>query len=355
MIRLLTAGESHGPGISVIIDGFPSGLKIDPDFIKRELKRRRTGMGRSLRMEIEGDRVETIAGVKNGMTTGSPIALFIENVDYRNGEFLNRQNRTTRITIPRPGHADLPGLLKFGLSDIQDVSERASARETVSRVAAGAIFKLFLKEFGINIDSKVISIGPARKRIQMTLIIKKARELGDTIGGIVEVYGYDVCPGLGSYTQFDKRLDAMIGMAMFSIPSVKCVEIGEGIKSASRFGSEIHDKIFFNRNRGFYRKTNNAGGIEGGMSNGERIIIRLYVKPIPTLQRPISSIDITTKKRSFAPTPRSDVCVVESIGVIGESMLAYVLTLALCEKFGGDCLVDIKKSYQAYLRRIRNV
>uniref|UniRef100_A0A7C6EIP3 Chorismate synthase n=1 Tax=candidate division WOR-3 bacterium TaxID=2052148 RepID=A0A7C6EIP3_UNCW3 len=354
MIRILSGGESHGLGLTVIIDGIPAGLKIKPDFIDEELKRRRSGKGRSERMKMEEEKIEITSGVKNGMTIGSPITLFIRNTDYRKNEFLSaQQNR--KITIPRPGHADLAGLLKFGFEDIQDVLERASARETVSRVAAGGIFKIFLNEFGIHIGSRVISTGPAKEKKRMLSVVEKARKTGDTLGGIVEIYADNVCPGLGSYTQFDKRLDALIGMVMLSIPSVKGIEIGEAIKNSIMFGSRVHDEIFFNKIRGFYRKTNNAGGIEGGISNGERILIRLYAKPIPTLKNPLYSIDIKTKKRSPAPRPRADVCVIESVGVIGEAMLAYALTSAFCEKFGSDSLADIKRNYRSYLKRIKNV
>ncbi|MGB9720551.1 MAG: chorismate synthase [bacterium] len=355
MIRILSGGESHGLGVTVIIDGIPAGLKIKPDFINRELKRRKSGMGRSARMKMECDKVEIISGVKNGMTIGSPITLFIKNADYRKNEFLALKRQDKKLTIPRPGHADLSGLLKFGLSDIQDVIERASARETVSRVAAGGIFKTFLNEFDIHIGSRVISIGPAKQKKKMLSLVKKTKKVGETLGGIVEVYADNVCPGLGSFTQFDKRLDALIGMAMLSIPSVKGIEIGAAIKGSFIFGSRFHDEIFFDRVKGFYRKTNNAGGIEGGVSNGERILIRLYAKPIPTLQNPLYSVDIKTKKRILAPKPRADVCVIESIGVIGEAMLSYVLTNALCEKFGCDCIADIKKNYRSYIKRIKNV
>ncbi|MEO0128894.1 MAG: chorismate synthase [candidate division WOR-3 bacterium] len=355
MVRILTAGESHGPGLTAIIEGMPAGIRIEVDFINKELKRRQSGMGRSERMKIENDEIEIISGVKNGKTIGSPITLFIRNTDYRKAHFLLEKKKDRGITIPRPGHADLPGLLKFGLFDIQDVLERASARETAMRVAAGAVFKIFLNEFEINIGSRVVSIGSAKKKNQFLNLIRRAQKIGETLGGIVEVYADNVCPGLGSYTQFDKRLDALIGLAMLSIPSVKGIEIGEAIKSTFIFGSKFHDEIFFSKNNGFYRRTNNAGGIEGGVSNGERILIRLYAKPIPTLGNPLYSVDIKTQKRTLAPKPRADVCVVESICVIAEAMLAYVIASAICEKFGSDCLADIKKNYRFYQKRIKNV
>ncbi|MEO0094368.1 MAG: chorismate synthase [candidate division WOR-3 bacterium] len=352
MIRVLSAGESHGQGISVIIDGLPAGLIISIDSVNKELARRRSGLGRSERMKNEKDDFEILSGIRNGKTIGSPVTMFVKNEDYRKEEFMIKKDK---VCIPRPGHADLAGSLKFGFSDIQNVAERASARETVARVCAGAVFKTFLKEFNIRVSSKVIAIGIARDKNQMKKLIEGVRRNGDSLGGIVEVYADNVFPGLGSYTQFDKRLDARIGLAMFSIPSVKGVEIGEAIKGSTMFGSEFHDEIYYNPQKGIYRKTNNAGGIEGGVSNGERIVIRLYVKPIPTLQNPLKSIDLTTKKTTRAPNPRADVCVVESIGVIAESMLAYVLADAICEKFGSDTLKDIKNGYRLYLKRIKNV
>jgi chorismate synthase len=354
MIRMLTGGESHNQGMLVIIDGIPAGLMISVEFIQKELKRRKEGMGRSKRMKLEEEFVEILSGVRLGRSIGSPMTLFIKNKDYRKDEFLS-QNGRKPITIPRPGHADLAGMLKFGFFDIQDVLERASARETVSRVAAGAVFKLLLNEFNIKINSRVIKIGKAKNRKEMEKLIVRAKKLGDTLGGIVEVYADGVCPGLGSYTQFDKRLDGMIGMVMLSIPSVKGIEIGEAILSSMHYGSVVHDKIFYDKKCGFYRKTNNAGGIEGGMSNGERILIRLYIKPIPTLQNPLESVDIKNKKLLPAPVFRADVCAVEAIGVIAESMLAYVLAGAIVEKFGGDSIADMKRNYQAYLKRIKNV
>ncbi|MEO0184472.1 MAG: chorismate synthase [candidate division WOR-3 bacterium] len=352
MIRILSAGESHGQGITIIIDGVPAGLMISIDAISKELGRRRSGFGRSERMKIENDNFEILSGVRNGRTIGSPLTLFVKNADYRKEEFMTKKNS---VYTPRPGHADLAGILKFGFSDIQDVAERSSARETVARVCAGAVFKTFLNEFGIIVNSKVIAVGPARNKSQMRKLIQEKRRNGDTLGGVVEIYADNICPGLGSYTQFDRRLDARIGFVMLSIPSVKGVEIGEAIKGSTMFGSEFHDEICYNNQRGIYRKTNNAGGIEGGVSNGERIKIRLYIKPIPTLKNSLKSVDLNTKRLTRAPNPRADVCVVESIGVIGESMLAYILADEICEKFGCDTLNDIKKSYGQYIKRIKNV
>ncbi len=347
MIRFLTSGESHGTGTSVVIDGLPAGLHIQSDFINNELKRRQTGYGRSERMKLESDTIEILSGVRNLKTIGAPVHIFIRNRDVR----VNDRTKEPVVT-PRPGHADLAGLLKYGFSDIQDVIERASARETVARVCAGAIFKLVLKEFKILISSRLISVGGIVKKREIRRIIEQTRKKGDTLGGVVMVYADNVIPGLGSYTQFDKRLDARIGMVMLSIPSVKAVEIGDAIRNAARYGSEVHDRIFYNTKKGYFRNTNHAGGIEGGVTNGERIVVTLYVKPVPTLQKPLKTVDIKTLMPARAYRTRADVCVVESVGVIGEAMLAYILADAVCEKFGSDCLNDIKKSYQQYLKRI---
>ncbi len=354
MIRILTSGESHNKGISVIIDGMPAGLRISVDLIDRELKRRQSGYGRSERMTIESDCVEILSGIRQARTIGSPIHLFVKNRDYQ-AENFEAKNFRSPITAPRPGHADLAGVLKFGFSDIRDVLERASARETVARVSAGAIFKAFLKEFNIHITSHIISIGNVRCKKEIRNLINRARKNGDTLGGIVEIYGDNVPAGLGSYTQFDRRLDARIGFAMLSIPSVKGIEIGDAFKNALRFGSEVHDEIYYNQKKNFYRKTNRAGGIEGGMSNGARVIVRLYVKPIPTLSKPLGSVDIKTKNRVPAYITRADICVVPAVAVIGEAMLAYVIADAVCEKFGNDNLQDIKKAFRLYQKRIKDV
>ncbi|MGQ9664125.1 MAG: chorismate synthase [bacterium] len=354
MLRMLTSGESHNKGISVIIDGMPAGLRISVDLINRELRRRKSGYGRSERMAIEGDCVEILSGIRKGKTIGSPIHLFVKNRDYQRENF-EMASFENPITTPRPGHADLTGILKFGFNDIRNVLERASARETVARVSAGAIFKAFLNEFNIQVTSRIISISNVKNRNQIHKIINRAKEKGDTLGGVIEIYGDNVPPGLGTYVHFDKRLDARVGFAMLSIPSVKGIEIGDAFKNALRSGSEVHDEIYYNKEKNFYRKTNRAGGIEGGMSNGERIIVRLYVKPIPTLKKPLGSVDIKKKNPAPALTTRSDICVVPAIGVIGEAMLAYVIADALCEKFGNDCLGDIKKAYKTYQKRIKNV
>ncbi len=380
MIRWLTSGESHGKGLSVIIEGLPAGIPVDVEFINDELLRRQKGYGRGKRMTIEKDRVEVLSGVRYGKTIGSPVSLFISNKDYENWKDIMKiepGKETDKVTSPRPGHADLAGVLKYGLDDIRNVIEHASARETAARVAAGAILKLFLKEFKIEFYSHTIAIGgisinerkreidklentPLRcmdpeKEKEMIKLIDEAKSRGDSIGGISEVVALGVCPGLGSYSHYDKRLDARIAHAMLSIPSVKGIEIGEAFENSKRFGSDVHDEIFYSDEKGFYHKTNRAGGIEGGVSNGGDIVVRLAIKPIPTLRKPFHSVDILTKEERLAQKERADVCVVPAVGVIGEAMLAFVISDAFIEKFGGDCLDDIKSHYDLYMKRIRDV
>jgi chorismate synthase len=380
MIRFITSGESHGKGLSVILEGFPAGVGVNIDFINYELARRQKGYGRGKRMEIEKDQVEIVSGVRYGKTIGSPTNLMIVNKDYENWKSVMQTEAGAtpeKITSPRPGHADLGGLLKYDFDDIRNVIERASARETCARVAVGAMFKLFLKNFGIVFYSHTISIGkisinekrrkideledtPLRsmdpkKEKEMVTAIDEARSKGDTIGGVSEVVATGVCPGLGAYSHFDKRLDARIGHALISIPSVKGVEIGEAFENSTKFGSEVHDEIFYDDKKGYYHKTNRAGGIEGGVSNGEDIVVRIAIKPIPTLAKPLHAVDIKTKNERFAQKERADVCVVPAVGVIAEAMLAFIISNALIEKFGGDSLADITASYNLYKERIKNV
>jgi len=345
MLRYLTAGESHGRGLVAILEGMPAGLKIDAAKINSELKRRQQGFGRGKRMKIEKDTAQIISGLKNNFTLGSPIALLIENKDY-SIEKLNK------IICPRPGHADLAGLLKYGFNDIREVLERASARSTTSTVGIGALCKIFLNEFGIRISSKILSIGGENTKQSMIKKIREAINKKDTLGGIFEVVAKGVPVGLGSYAQPDKRLDGRLAANIMSIPGIKAVEIGLGLGYAVSLGSEVHDAIYYSKNKGYYRKTNNAGGIEGGVSNGENIILRACMKPICTLLEPLDSVNIITKKPSKAAVERSDICVVEAAGVIAESACAYVLTDAFLEKFGVDALCDIKASYKNYLKRI---
>ncbi len=380
MLRMLTAGESHGKALSVIIDGFPAGVSVDIDFINNELSRRQKGYGRGNRMKIEKDRIEIISGIRNGETMGSPVSFMIKNLDYEKWEDtmdVNSLNDNVKpVEIPRPGHTDLSGILKYGRSDIRDIIERSSARETAARVAAGALFKIFLKYFGINIYSHTISIGniSIEKRIlsykeaensplrcldpdaekKMISLIDEVKGEGDSIGGISEIVVENLPVGLGSHISYDKRLDSKIGEAMLSIPSVKGVEVGPAFENTRLKGSQVHDEIFYSPENGFFRKTNRAGGIEGGISNGENLIVRIAVKPIPTLMKPLSSVNVKTKEKSKAHVERADTCIVPAAGVVGEAMMAYVLSKLFLEKFGGDNLSDIKSNYENYTRRIKN-
>lgn len=376
MIRMISAGESHGKEITVILEGVPAGLHVNPAQINAELHRRQGGYGRGKRMQIETDEAEILSGVRDGKTIGSPIALRIKNHDYENWRGRMNVGALTiddPVTAPRPGHADLSGVLKFGLNDVRNVLERASARETAARVAAGAIMKQLLSEFGVSLSSRTISIGgietketlrsaaeietsplrcadPQQEKLMIERIDAAANK-GDTLGGVSEIVATGVCPGLGTYTQWDLRLDSKIAAAMMSIPSVKSVSIGERTINET-VGSSAQDEIFFNEKRGFYRAGNHAGGIEGGMTNGEDIIVYIYIKPLPSLRSPLQTADIRTGKPVAAQKERADVCVVPAAGVVGEAMLALAVTDALLEKFGSDSLADIKTNYQNYLSRI---
>ena len=344
MLRLLSAGESHGKGLVAILDGMPAGLSVKIDFINSELKRRQMGFGRGKRMQIENDKAQIISGLKVGKTLGSPIALLIENRDFS-------IEKLHKVISPRPGHADLAGLLKYGFSDIRDVLERASARSTAATVGIGALCKIFLKGFKIDISSRVVSIGGETTHQARVAKIKEAISNKDTVGGIFEVNATGVPVGLGSYVQQDRRLDAKLACSIMSIPGIKAVEIGLGFGYADKFGSEVHDAIYFSKK--YCRKTNNAGGIEGGISNGEPIILRACMKPISTLMNPLDSVNIISKKTSKAASERSDICVVESAGVVAESCVAFVLVDTFLEKFGCDSLLDITAGYKNYLRRIK--
>jgi len=346
MLRYLTTGESHGKALLAILEGMPAGLKIKVAKLNNDLRRRQQGYGRGKRMQIENDKLEIISGLKDNITLGSPIGILIKNKDFSIG-------RLPSIICPRPGHADLAGMLKYGFTDIRSVLERASARETAARVAIGAICKIFLNQFGIKIISRALEIGGKKDRIQMRRAIDEARKKKDTVGGIFEVIARNVVVGLGSYVQPDRRLDAQIAKAIMSIPGVKAIEVGLGFEYAHSLGSAVHDAIYYSRAKGFYRKTNNAGGIEGGVSNGEDIVLRGCMKPISTLLSPLDSIDVRTKKKSKACVERSDICVVEAAGVIAEAVVAFQLAEAFISKFGGDSLRDIKLAYQDYLKRLK--
>ncbi|MFH0795657.1 MAG: chorismate synthase [Candidatus Omnitrophota bacterium] len=371
-IRFLTAGESHGKGLAVILDGIPAGLSITRTEIDRDLARRQRGFGRGGRMAIEKDRVEILAGVRKGCTLGSPVALLVWNKDWENWKEVMEVEAggiSAPVTLPRPGHADLAGSLKFGFRDIRNVIERASARETASRVAAGAVVRKLLLFFGIKVYSRVVQIGPVidsaeflpskgypiiensslrclspRAEAEMTTLINRAKEKGDTLGGIFEVVVTGLPVGLGTYTQWDLRLDGRLAQGLMSIPGIKGVEIGAGFKSSGLPGSRVQDEIFYSSRNGFYRKTNRAGGLEGGITNGENLILRAAMKPISTLGRPLSTVDLATKKPASAHKERSDICAVPAAGIVGEAMAALILADAFLEKFGGDSLEEIKSN-----------
>ncbi|MEJ2108923.1 MAG: chorismate synthase [Acidobacteriota bacterium] len=383
MLRLITAGESHGKSLTGILDGFPGGLEIDRAFVDLQLHRRQLGYGRGERMKIEQDRIEILSGIRHGRTLGSPISFLIENKDW-----FSWQNPMSVVPVPdetdkrpvhspRPGHADLSGALKYQTHDIRDILERASARETASRVAAGAICCLLLSRFGIRIGSHVLAIGSdkvsggtgmfsagsilnidAESEIRcledeagkrMMKAIDDARASGDTLGGVLETVAAGVPPGLGSHIQWDRKMDGRIAQAMMSIPSAKAVEIGDAIDSVSNLGSKVHDEIFYSEEEClFFHKTNRAGGIEGGITNGEDIRVRIHVKPIPTLRKPLRSVAMGTKQPTEAAFERSDTCVVPAAGIVAESMLAFILADAFLEKFGGDSIVEIESNFNNY-------
>ncbi len=346
MLRFLTAGESHGEALTGILEGMPSGLKIDAGDINKDLERRQEGYGRGVRMQIERDQVKILSGLMKGETIGSPIAIFIENKDFS-------IDKLPAVKNPRPGHADMTGILKYGFKDARCVLERASARETAARVGIGAICKILLAEFNINILSRVLMIGGVKSEKLMKEKIDEVAKSKNTLGGIFEVIIKGVPPGLGSYAHWDRRLDAGIAQAIMSIPAVKAVEIGNAIESSAKLGSEVHDEIFYSKEKGIYRKTNNAGGVEGGMSNGEDIIAAGYMKPISTLMSGLNTIDIDTKKQVKASTERSDVCAVSAAGVVGEAVLAFVIARAFLEKFGGDSIAEIKRNYKGYIAGLK--
>jgi chorismate synthase len=377
--RFLTAGESHGKGLTAIIEGMVAGLAISEDDIAQDLRRRQAGYGRGARMKIEQDKAEIISGVRHGLTIGSPISLLIWNrvwEDWRDVmSIVTVSKKTQPITTPRPGHADLAGMTKYGVEDIRLILERASARETAARVAVGAVARRFLDEFGISVHSHTISIGKHRtkqtgtinwKQVEkspvrcadtstekaMMVAIDDAKEAGDTLGGVFEVIAYGVPVGLGSHVQWDRRLNGQISQAVMSIPAVKGVEIGAGFSVADIKGSKAQDIIEAVTKGGsipWRRTTNNAGGIEGGMSNGEPIVVRAAVKPIATLGKPLPTVDLKTGKSAQAHYERSDICVVPAAGVIGEAMLTIVLANAMLEKFGGDHLKETLSNYKNYI------
>jgi len=372
MLTFTTAGESHGKCLIVIVNGFPAGVQLNESDINAELKRRQGGFGRGGRMQIESDKVCILSGVRKSTTIGSPICLKIENKD-------SKIDVLPDVTRPRPGHADLAGIIKYGQKDVRNILERASARETAARVAAGALAKILLARFDIEVLGYVKSIGGiSSKKIvknpneilknrnkskvycldklseaKMVEKIKKAKRDGDSLGGVIEVMAFGVPPGLGSHTQWELRLDGILAGALMSVQGIKGVEIGLGFGFDKKFGSQVHDEIFYSEDRdAFSRTTNNAGGIEGGMTNGEVVIARAVMKPIPTLMKPLRSVDIITKKPKSASTERSDVCAVPAVSVVGEAVMAFGIARCFMEKFGGDSINEVTRNYEGYLKQI---
>jgi len=372
VIRFLTAGESHGEYLVGIIEGFPSNMYLDVNYINNELKRRQSGFGRSNRMSIEKDEAVILSGVNNNFTTGNPISILIKN----RGTNID----VDRIIRPRPGHGDLSGMLKYNHQDAKNVMERASARETAMRVAVGSICKLLLNEFNIRIYSHVVQIGPIKsidknyvedeeillqadksplrvlnKESEELMIkeIERAKDEGDTLGGVFEVIGKKIPVGLGSYASWDRRIDGIIAGCIMSIPGIKGIEFGLGFDVANRLGSQVHDEIYYDGKR-YFRKTNNAGGIEAGVSNGENIVFRAVMKPIPTLKKPLKTVNITTKEEDLAQFVRSDVCAVPSASIVAENMFAYVLANEMIAKFGGDSVEEMKTNYNNYTGSLNN-
>jgi chorismate synthase len=381
-LRFTTAGESHGPGLTAVIEGLPAGLQLTPDDVNRDLARRQLGHGRGGRMKIEKDAAEVTSGVRHGRTLGSPVALRIVNRDYENWD--ERMNPwpvdgdVEEVHLPRPGHADLAGVQKFGFTDVRDVLERASARETAARVAAGALAKAFLRDLGVEVFSHVTRIGtvtaPERSELKpadfatvdespvrtldqaaseaMVAEIDAARKANESLGGVYEVLAFGVVPGLGSHLSWSERLDGRLAQAIMSIQAMKGVSIGDGFELAGRVGSQSHDEIFWSEERGFYRETNRAGGVEGGMTTGDPLVVRGAMKPLPTLTKPLRSVDIETKEPAEALRERTDSCTVPAAAVVAEAMVALVLASAYREKFGGDHIDDVRAALRAYEERI---
>ena len=376
-MRFLTGGESHGAALLAIVEGVPAHLPLEATYINVQLARRQKGFGRGGRMAIEQDSVEILSGVRAGLTLGSPISLLIKNLDWPNWKKVMAVEGPIsgeKVTKPRPGHADLSGAIKYGHRDMRNVLERASARETAIRTAVGAVARRLLEELGVHIRSHVVSIGSikvesvdwdrvedsplrcgdpqAEKR--MIEAIEKAKAQGDSLGGVFEVRVKGLPPGLGSYVQWDRRLDGQLAQAVLSIPGVKGVEIGEAFSLAELPGSQVHDPIYWKAGEGFYRASNRAGGIEGGMSNGEEIVVRGAMKPIPTLGMPLASVDIETKEAFPSHKERSDVCAVPAAGVVAEAMVAWTLGQAVMEKMGGDTMEELKERWERYKERVRH-
>lgn len=389
MLRFETAGESHGECLVATLIGLPAGIPVSLEFVNRELWRRQQGFGRGGRMKIETDCVEIVSGVRHSKTIGSPIAIIIRNKDWKNWtEALpvetmeGAEEKRKRVTRPRPGHADLAGSIKYNFDDARYILERASARETTARVAVGALAKTFLAEFGVQVLSHVIGVGPVRLERQaeweqvlalsqkqevllacvdpetearMKEVVDQAYRTGDTVGGVFEVIAHNMPIGLGSHITWDSRLDGRLAQAIVSMQAVKGVEIGFAEQGAASFGSQVQDTIHYDREeRSFTRGANRAGGLEGGMTNGQDLLVRGFLKPISTLRRPLESVDLTTRERALAAYERSDVCVVPAAGVIGEAMVAIVLAQAFLQKFGGDSLGETRRNFDGYMNQVKN-
>uniref|UniRef100_C6E0S4 Chorismate synthase n=1 Tax=Geobacter sp. (strain M21) TaxID=443144 RepID=C6E0S4_GEOSM len=391
MFRYLTAGESHGPQLTAIVEGIPSGLKISEADINVDLARRQGGYGRGGRMKIETDKVQILSGVRWGETMGSPITLVVENSDWVNWEermspYAEHRDDSIRVTRARPGHADLPGAMKYCQSDVRNILERSSARETAARVAVGAVAKAYLARFGIAVTGCVLELGGVKAErpdlgvkalqekiaaspvytydpkaeLEMIAAIDRAKDAGDTLGGVVEVRVTGLPVGLGSHVQWDRRLDARLAAAVMSIQAFKGVEVGAGFETARLPGSQVHDEIFFDQQRvargektGFYRNTNRAGGLEGGITNGEEIVICGAMKPIPTLYQPLQSVDILTKEPFEATVERSDCCAVPAASVVAEAVVAIEIASAFMDKFGGDSVAETARNYSSYIEYLR--
>lgn len=386
MLRYLAAGESHGPELTAIVEGLPSGVPLTEEFINTQLARRQGGYGRGGRMQIEKDKVRLTAGVRGGLTTGAPVCLVVENRDWKNWSDVMSPHENARtdmrtVTKPRPGHADLSGAIKYNHRDMRNILERASARETAIRVAATTVGRSLAEQFGIGITGHVTRIGSVTaSTFNMTLeeitknsavselscadfnageMMKKeidiAKQEGDSLGGVFEIVVTGIPVGLGSHVQYDRRLDARLAQAVMSIQAIKGVEIGVGFKAAELPGSQVHDELFYEPSRGFFRETNRAGGIEGGITNGEPIIIRAAMKPIPTLYKPLRSVDFLTREPYEASVERSDVCAVPAAAVVGEAVIGFEIARSLIEKFGGDSLAEMKRNYDSYIDYVKRV
>jgi len=381
-IRFTTSGESHGPGLTAIVEGLPAGLPLNLEDLDRDLARRQLGHGRGGRMKIESDQADVVSGVRHGRTLGSPVTIRVQNRDYANWE--ERMNpwpvdaEVAEVHLPRPGHADLAGIQKFGFTDVRNVLERASARETAARVACGGVAKAFLGAFGVQVFSHVVQIGSVRAGVRdelepadfagvdespvrcidaaaseaMVEEINAARKANESLGGVFEVRVYGLVPGIGSYTSWEGRMDGRLGQAIMSIQAMKGVSVGDAFDVAGRVGSEAHDEIFWSEERGFYRETNRSGGLEGGMTTGEQLVVRGAMKPLPTLTKPLRSVDTETKEPAQALRERTVACTVPAAGVVGEAMVALVLADAYRDKFGGDHIDDVRAAHAAYRERI---